>query len=69
VDRGPWYGLGAALLVAVGVALYHFSELNTIDPWYLALLVIGTSCMSFAVGWALDNLTGSGSGPGPGTGE
>jgi hypothetical protein len=46
------------------VVLLIRREEYTIDPWYAALLVVGTAGVSFGVGWALGYLTESGLTPG-----
>lgn len=69
LDKVWSYGLGASLLAVGGVALYQYREWNSMDPWYLALLLLGTAGMSFSVGWVLGYLTGTGLAPGADPGE
>ena len=69
LNREWSYGLGAALIAVGGVALFHYREWSSIDPWYLAFIILGTAGMSFAVGWTLGYLTGSGLEPGTGPRE
>ncbi len=64
VERRMMFGLGAALLsVGAAVLLYH-RDINTMDVWYLALLVIGTVIISFTVGYVLGYITEDGTVPG-----
>ena len=44
--------------------LLLFRDEASIDPWYMALLVLGTAGVSFGVGWVLGYLTESGLDPG-----
>lgn len=64
MGRGIWYGLGGALLAAAGVALLLRRDLGSMEGAYLALLVLGTTGVSFAVGWVLGHLTEAGTEPG-----
>ncbi len=58
------FGLVAALLsVGAGLLLYY-RDINTMDVWYLALLVIGTIIISFTVGYVLGYVTEDGAVPG-----
>ena len=58
------FGLVAVLLsVGAGLLLYY-RDINTMDVWYLALLVIGTIIISFTVGYVLGYVTEDGAVPG-----
>ncbi len=64
VERRMKFGLVAALLsVGAGLLLYY-RDINTMDVWYLALLVIGTIIISFTVGYVLGYVTEDGAVPG-----
>ena len=69
MDKIWSYGLAGALLGTGGVTLFYYREWNSIDPWYLGLILLGTAGMSFGVGWTLGHLTESGLVPGSGPGE
>ncbi len=64
VERRMMFGLGAALLAAGAALLLHYRDINTMDVWYLALLVIGTIIISFTVGYVLGYLTEDETAPG-----
>ncbi len=64
MERRMMFGLVAALLsVGAGLLLYY-RDINTMDVWYLALLVIGTIIISFTVGYVLGYVTEDGAVPG-----
>ncbi|NOQ54331.1 MAG: hypothetical protein GQ558_06980 [Thermoplasmata archaeon] len=64
MERRMKFGLVAALLsVGAGLLLYY-RDINTMDVWYLALLVIGTIIISFTVGYVLGYVTEDGAVPG-----
>lgn len=63
------YGLVGAVLAAGGLLLLHHRDMNTMDPWYLLLLVIGTAGVSFGVGLVLGHLTDDGLEPSSGDRE
>ena len=64
VERRMMFGLVAVLLsVGAGLLLYY-RDINTMDVWYLALLVIGTIIISFTVGYVLGYVTEDGAVPG-----
>lgn len=69
MERGWTFGLGGVLLAVVGLLLFIHRELNSMEARYLALLVLGTVGVSFAVGWVLGFLTESGTEPGSRTRE
>ena len=52
------------MLAAGAALLVHHRSTSTMDPWYLLLLVLGVSGVSFTVGWVLGYLTESGAEPG-----
>ncbi|UCC93874.1 MAG: hypothetical protein JSW25_04180 [Thermoplasmata archaeon] len=52
-----------ALLALGGVLLVYYGEMNTMDPWYLLLLVVTTGGLSFTVGYVLGYLADKGLGP------
>ena len=64
VDRRLMFGLGAALLAVGAALLLIFRDNNTMDVWYLILLVIGTVIISFTVGYVLGYVTEDGAVPG-----
>ncbi len=64
VDRRMMFGIGATLLAIGAASLLFYRDINTMDVWYLALLVIGTIIISFTVGYILGYLTEVGTGPG-----
>ena len=57
-------GLGAALLAVGAALLLFYRDINTMGVWYLALLVIGTTIISFTVGYILGYVTETGTDPG-----
>ncbi len=57
---GWTYGLVGAILAVGGLLLLMYRDMNTIDPWYLLLLVAGTAGVSFSVGTILGYLTEKG---------
>lgn len=64
VERRVMFGLGAALLAVGAALLLYYRDINTMDVWYLALLVIGTIIISFTVGYVLGYLTEDETAPG-----
>jgi hypothetical protein len=58
------FGLGAALLAVGAAVLLFYRDINTMNVWYLALLVIGTVIVSFTVGYVLGYVTEDGTIPG-----
>jgi hypothetical protein len=66
---GRHLGLVALALGVGATALLLYRDHLTMDPWYLLLLVVGVTGISFAVGWVLGYLTESGIAPGPGDRE
>lgn len=50
-------GLGAALLAVGAAVLLFYRDINTMNVWYLALLVIGSTIISFTVGYVLGYVT------------
>ncbi len=64
VERRMMFGLGAALLAVGAALLLYYRDINTMDVWYLALLVIGTIIISFTVGYVLGYVTEDGTAPG-----
>ena len=69
MDRGWTFGLGGVLLAITGLVLFIHRDLNSMEVGYIALLVLGTIGVSFAVGWVLGFLTESGTEPGSRTRE
>ncbi len=65
VERRMMFGFGAALLAVGAALLLCYRDINTMDVWYLALLVIGAIIISFTVGYVLGYLTEDGMVPGP----
>ncbi len=64
VERRVMFGLGAALLAVGAALLLYYRDINTMDVWYLSLLVIGTIIISFTVGYVLGYLTEDETAPG-----
>jgi hypothetical protein len=64
MDRRMMLGTGAVLLAVGAGLLLFYRDINTMDPWYLALLVIGTVIVSFTVGYVLGYVTEDGTVPG-----
>jgi len=64
MDRRMMFGIGAALLAVGAALLLFYRDINTMDVWYLALLVIGTVIVSFTVGYVLGYVTEDGTVPG-----
>lgn len=64
VERRMMFGLVAVLLSVGAGLLFYYRDINTMDVWYLALLVIGTIIISFTVGYVLGYVTEGGAVPG-----
>ena len=64
VDRRMMFGFVGALLAVGAALLIIYRDINTMDVWYLALLVIGTIIISFTVGYVLGYVTEDGAVPG-----
>ena len=64
MDRRMMFGIGAVLLAVGAAVLLFYRDINTMDVWYLALLVIGTVIVSFTVGYVLGYVTEDGTVPG-----
>ena len=64
MDRRMMFGIGAVLIAVGAAVLLFYRDINTMDVWYLALLVIGTVIVSFTVGYVLGYVTEDGTVPG-----
>jgi len=65
--KGSWtYELAAGLLAIGAALLLHFRQHNTLEEWYLLLLLAGATIISFTVGFVLGYLTERGLEPGDG---
>jgi hypothetical protein len=62
----PWfYATGALLLGVGGAALVLLRDLGSLEPHLVALILGGTSGISFVVGYVMGYIAEGGLGPGP----